>query len=273
MKRWYGLAVMLFAVCLLSSCGNAEIRADPYLQDLERVLTLKGEVSQHYLETLKAARAYTEEPSEETLKNAKDSCLSAMDAIVGIEVIESELTAEQQEAMSKLGMDQADYMTPFLMQAYEIGTRLQTLTDILCYLNQAPESNDSLAISSSVNLSYEELSWQIDLIGLNHLLAEVPETQLEDFQGTFLTGLSAFAGDTILWETDRTVLEERSEVVFGKMEDLVSAQAQQVGALYSFLLDDQKRRASELEAAGLSVEEAAQLEQKVDQTLEESQTK
>ena len=159
------------------------------------------------------------------------------------------------------------------MQAYEIGTRLQTLTDILCYLNQAPESNDSLAISSSVNLSYEELSWQIDLIGLNHLLAEVPETQLEDFQGTFLTGLSAFAGDTILWETDRTVLEERSEVVFGKMEDLVSAQAQQVGALYSFLLDDQKRLASELEAAGLSVEEAAQLEQKVDQTLEESQTK
>ena len=107
----------------------------------------------------------------------------------------------------------------------------------------------------------------------NHLLAEVPETQLEDFQGTFLTGLSAFAGDTILWETDRTVLEERSEVVFGKMEDLVSAQAQQVGALYSFLLDDQKRLASELEAAGLSVEEAAQLEQKVDQTLEESQTK
>lgn len=270
MKRWYGLALILFTVCLLSACGSAEIRAEPYLQDLERVLTLKVEVSQLYLEALSAARTYTEDPSEETLKNAKDSCLSAMDAIAGIDVIESELTIEQQEAMSKLGMDQADYMTPFLMQAYESGTRLQTLTDILCYLNQAPESDDALAISTNVNLSYEELSWQIDLIGLNHLLAEVPETQLKDFQGTFLTGLSTFAGGTVQWETDRTVLEERSEVVFGKMEDLISEQAQQVGALYSALLDDQKRLASELEAAGLSAEEAAQLERKVDLALEES---
>lgn len=268
MRRWNVFTAWLFAVCLLAGCGNSDIRAEPYLQDLERVLTYRDQVSRYYLEALEAAKAYTDEPTEEALQNAKEVCLSSIAAITDTAAVESALTAEQREAMSEWGMDQADYMTPFLMQAYESGTRLQTLTDVLHYLNQAPLSDEALALTASTSIAFDTLGWQIDLIGINHLLAQVPEDQLKDFKTGFLENLSAFAGDTIQWETDRLILEERSEAVFGQMEDLIGEHAEQIGRLYTSLLDDGKGLGSELEAAGLPADEAAQLESRADQLLE-----
>lgn len=270
MKRRNMLAAALIAMCVLSGCGG--IKAEPYLRDLERVLAVKDQVSRRYLEALETAKDYTEAPSEEALQNAKDACLSSMNAIADAGTVESELTAGQKEDMAKLGMDQADYMTPFLMQSYEKGTRLQTLTDVLHYLNQAPESNDFLALTANTNIPFEELGWQIDLLGLNHLLAEVPEGQLADFKTGFLENLNAFSGDTIPWGTDRALLEEQSETVFAQMEDLIGQHARQIGALYTETLEEKKRLGAELEAAGLSAEEAEELEQKVDRRLEEAQS-
>lgn len=271
MKRWNVPVAVFFVVCLLSGCKNSEIQADPYLQDLERALTLKAQVSQCYLETLAAAKAYTEEPSEEALQNAKDICLLSVDAITGLATIESELTPGQRESMSDLGIDPSDYMTPFLMQTYDRGTRLQTLTDVLHYLNQAPESDDILAFTTYINISFEELSWQIDLIGINYLLAEVPVSQLEDFKNSFLANLSAFAGGPIQWETDRAILDEKSETVFDEIENLIGEHAKQIGELYASALDEKKGLGLELEAAGLPADEAAGLERRAEQFLEEGQ--
>lgn len=269
MKRWNVTAAVFFVVCLLSGCKSSEIQAEPYLQDLERALTLKAQVSRHYLEALAAAKTYTEEPSEEALQNAKNICLLSVDAITGLAAIESELTPGQRESMSDLGIDQADYMTPFLMQTYDRGTRLQTLTDVLHHLNQAPESDDILALTASINMSFEELSWQIDLIGINYLLAEVPASQLEDFKNNFLADLSAFAGDAIQWETDRAILDEKSETVFHEIENLIGEHAKQTGELYTSALNEKKGLGLELEAAGLPADEAAELERRAEQFLEE----
>lgn len=270
MHRCSLFLVLFFSICLLSGCGKTSVQAEPYLQDLERALTLRDEVSQYYLEALEAAQAYTSDSSDESLRDAKDICLRSIEAITSMETVDSELTDEQRKSMSELGMDQADYMTPFLMQSYERGTRLQTLTDVLHYLNQAPVNNDALALMSDVNISFEKMGWQIDLIGLNHLLAEIPENQLEGFKNDFLANLSAFEGEAIQWESDRAVLEEQSEVVFSQMEDLVDKHAEGVGELYTSVLDETNRLSSELEAAGLPAGEAAQLEQEVDRLMKEA---
>lgn len=264
--------VLFFFICLLSGCGKTSVQAEPYLQDLERALTLRDEVSQYYLEALEAAQAYTSVSSDESLRDAKDVCLHSIEAITNMEEVDSELTDEQRKSMSKLGMDQADYMTLFLLQSYERGTRLQTLTDVLHYLNQAPVNNDALTLVSDVNISFEKMGWQIDLIGLNHLLAEIPENQIKDFRNDFLANLSAFEGEAIQWESDRAVLEERSETVFSQMENLVGKHAEGVGELYASVLDESNRLSSELEAAGLPAGEAAQLEREVDQLMKEVST-
>lgn len=272
MKRRSPFPALLSIVCLLSGCGRPSVQAEPYLQDLERALTLRDEISRCYLEALEEARAYTADPSDESLRKAKEVCLHSIEAITDMETVESELTDEQRRSMAELGMDQADYMTPFLLQSYEKGTRLQTLTDVLRYLNQAPVNNDALTLTSESNISFEKLGWQIDLIGVNHLLAEVPEDQVEDFKNDFLSNLFVFRGTDIQWETDRTVLEERSETVFGQMEDVIGRHAEGVGEIYASVLEEAKRVGPELEAAGLPADEAERLGRRVDRLMEEAQS-
>ena len=265
--RLRAFAAMAALALLLAGCAASANRVQPYLEDLERIFTLKDQVSQQYVEALAAAQAYTADPAPQTLASAKETCLAAIAAITDAPGVTSALTEEQRQAMGELGMDPADYMTPFMMESYERGTRLQTLTDVLRYLNQAPLSNDALAMTAEIDTDFEGLSWQLDLTGLNHLLAELSEAEIRDFRDSFLMGLSSPEGTDIPWERDREALEARSEEIFAAMEALVSRHAAEVGALYSAFLEEASPPGAALEDAGLPAEEAGRLAEEMDKYL------
>ena len=251
--RLRAFAAIAALALLLAGCAASANRAQPYLEDLERIFALKDQVSRQYVAALAAARAYTEDPAPQALASAKETCLAAIAAITDAPGVTSALTEEQRQAMGELGMDPADYMTPFMMESYERGTRLQTLTDVLRYLNQAPLSNDALAMTAEIDTDFEGLSWQLDLTGLNHLLAELSEAEIRDFRDSFLMGLSSLEGTDIPWERDR--------------EALVSRHAAEVGALYSAFLEEASPPGAALEDAGLPAEEAGRLAEEMDKYL------
>ena len=117
MKR---LAEILAALCLLlTACTVTPVPVQPYLDDLETVLTVRAELSTLYTDALKTVLEYTQAPEPEKLETAKAACISTMEKITDLEAVESTLTDEQRKAMSKLGIDQVDYTTPFQMQDYE----------------------------------------------------------------------------------------------------------------------------------------------------------
>ena len=257
MKR---LAEILAALCLLlTACTVTPVPVQPYLDDLETVLTVRAELSTLYTDALKTVLEYTQAPEPEKLETAKAACISTMEKITGLEAVESTLTDEQRKAMSKLGIDQVDYTTPFQMQDYEKEVRLQTLLELLSCLNSEPPF---LRLATSIvetNLVYERYDWQIEAAAVNILLADIPEKNLVAFLDTFLPELAALGGETLMWETDRDILEGRASSAMDQMEALTESYAQETGELYLELLSRERDLRSELEQAGMEPENAEQL--------------
>lgn len=265
------LACAITAICLLlTSCTASPVPVQPYLDDLEEVLTLRAEISASYTSALKTVLEYTRAPSSETLAKARTTCVSALEEIVGVKIIESALTDEQRTAMAELGMDQADYSTPFLMQEYEKTIRLQDLSDLLGCLNEDPPFDDLAASLAEDKLFFERCDWQIEVAAVNILLADIPEERLGAFRDTFLPELAALSGEALSWETDRDVLEARAGAVFGRMEASIELTARETGELYLEMLSRQQDLQQELEAAGVDPERAEQLAGQVKRLEEES---
>lgn len=261
MRRFAG---MMVAFCLLlAGCAASPVPAQPYLDDLEAVLSVRAKISARYAGALEAVLTYARAPTPETLEEARAACVSAMEEIAGEAEIESALTEEQRTAMAELGMDQADYATPFRMQEYEKAARLQNLADLLSCLNEEPPDGELAACLAEMNLDYEGYDWQIEVAAVNILLAQVPEEELGEFRETFLPGLAALGGETLEWETDRDILEERAEAVFGRLEERIEAFARETGERYLQLLSKQRDLAEELEAAGMDGKEAEGLAREI----------
>lgn len=254
------LICMIAASCLLlAGCTASAVPVQPYLDDLEEVLAIRAEISGFYTDALEVVLEYTRAPSPETLAGARTICVSALEGIAGAESVESALTDEQRTSMAELGMDQADYATPFRMQEYEKAVRLQNLSDLLCCLNEDPPFDDLAASLAEEKLSFERYDWQIELAAVNILLADVPGEKLGTFRDTFLPDLAALSGEDLKWETERDVLEARADAVFDQMEAMIESSAQKAGALYLELLFQKQDLRRELEAAGVDPERAEQL--------------
>jgi len=257
MKR---LAEILAALCLLlTACTVTPVPVQPYLDDLEAVLAVRAKLSTMYTDSLKKVLEYTQTPEPESLETAKLSCISTMENIANLETVESTLTDEERKAMLKLGIDQADYTTPFRIQNYEKEIRLQTLSELLFCLNEEPLFFRLAASISETNLAYESYDWQIEAAAVNILLADIPEENLGTFLDTFLPELAALGGETLIWETDRDILEGRASNAIDQIEALTESYAQETGELYLELLSRERDLRSELEQAGMEPENAEQL--------------
>lgn len=257
MKRLAGIMATL--CLLLVSCAISAVPIQPYLDDLETVLTVRTELSALYTDTLKTVLKYTQTPEPENLEAAKAACVSAMEKITSLETVESSLSDEQRKEMSKLGIDQVDYTTPFRMQNYEKTVRLQTLSELLFCLNKEPLSFRLAASIAEANLAYESYDWQIEVTAVNILLVDIPEKELGAFRDTFLPELAALGGETLTWETDRNILEERADSVIEQIEALTELHARETGELYLELLSQERDLRSELERAGMEPANAEQL--------------
>lgn len=220
---------------------------------------MRAELSTLYTDALETVLEYTQAPEPEKLETAKAACISTMEKIAGLETVESTLTDEQRKAMPKLGIDQADYATPFQLQNYEKEVRLQTLSDLLSCLNSAPPFLRLAASIVETNLAYESYDWQIETAAVNILLADIPEKNLGAFLDIFLPELAALGGETLMWETDTDILAERASSAMNQMEALTESYAQETGELYLELLSRERDLRSELEQAGMEPENAEQL--------------
>lgn len=257
MKRLTGI-VAVFCL-LLTGCATPTVSAQPYLDDLEQVLTLRATISTQYTDAMKTVLDYTRTPMPETLTEARMACVFAMEEIASIKEVESALTDDQRKAMAELGMNQADYTTPFRMQEYEKAVRLQNLSYLLYCLNEEPPFIDLAASLTEMNLAYENYDWQIEIAAVNILLADIPENALGTFRETFLPDLAALGGEDLKWETDRDVLEARADSVFDQIEVLIESLAQETGELYLQLLSEERDLQQELETAGVDLEDAEHL--------------
>lgn len=264
--------VMVPVLVVLLCLGGCASRADPtpYLEELTRVLTVHDDLSAAYCRALEAALDYGQDPQGEGLDEAKAACIQALSAAADLETVEPALTEDQLAAMADLGMNEADYLTPFRTQAYERAVRMQTLTDVLACLNRGPEGRETAALLAEQELAFEQWDRQIRYLGINDLLAELPEETVRAYREEVLAGLASYQEGLPPWEDSREAVALRSEEVLAEMDAWLAGAAAETGELYAALLAQANDPEEEMTAAGAAPEAAAAVEQRFAQLREES---
>lgn len=154
----------------------------------------------YYESALKASADYIDNPTENKLNEAKNTCTSVMQGISELEEIPSSKNEQNAHVITTLNMDFADFSANFNIQSFYKNDYTNSILDLLYYLNHAPTLNTELKHLLKEKQSIETAFRKIDYIGINHLLSEVSDEYLDDIKTNFLPGLKTFSADNLPWE-------------------------------------------------------------------------
>lgn len=243
---------------------------DGMLLELEEILAVVDNRTWYYENALNAASQYLDRPTDDNLQAARSVCTDSIKSILSLEVVTTALDEKTKNEMVSLGIDIIDYRALFGGQAQYKALHIRTIMSIIYYLNNAPDMNVNLDNLLELELRTETAFRQIDYIGINHLLANVPDDDLGDFISVFLPGLQAFSADQLPWEKNKTVLEAKAEALFLDAENAIGEFAGFIGEEYANLLTTQKEQENVLISNGLTANEAKEILDGINQLAEQS---
>ena len=256
--RYKIMACIIICLLVLGGCSQSpdEALLARALEDIKEPLTIMDNRFASYENALAVIAGYIETPSAEALEAAKTVCITATGEISELPTPVSALTEEERGGLIKLGVNMADYDALFMYGEYHKQSNAETLTLLLDYLSKAPALDEMLGHTVEFNIRLQELTRQIEFIGVNALLCGQSGEALEDFKTGFLSGLAAFGADGLPWETDKGTLEAKAEYLFVEMEAAIEGYASMVGEQYWGLTQDRAAYRESLLEAGYSPEEA-----------------
>lgn len=221
-------------------------------------------------EALQKIDEYLKDLTENTRVQAETECNDAVDALLVLKGVKSNLGEEDLQYFNERKIDAADYCAPFDSFQSKMRSNADSLCTMRGYLRQQPQTETVLRQTYQMNCLSHLLSKQIDYLGLNQFALESKLTEAETaiFQNMLET-LSSFS-QIAVWETDLSILNAKIEKTFQDYENAVSQYARTVGENFSDYLKEKENAAERLRIAGYDDDVLEELVSKIERNVEMS---
>lgn len=263
------LSSMLF-VCISNTSTKKMDTINIVLDDFKEILKVHDLRIENYENALASTLKYIKSPTEENLSLAKKACIYSIRQILEIEEVHSILDDKIKNEMIALNIDIFDYSVPFNMQSYYKDNNIQTIMNILYFLNNAPIMNEQLQYMVEMNIRIEAAERKIDYLGLNGLFFKVDDKDIDDFKSNFLPSLKSFSRDNLSWEKNSTVIEAKANSLFLDIEKEIIDYSNFVGNQYVDILILNQECENVLIENGFTNDEAKEMISKINNLSQQS---